>query len=218
MTKPLITPTIFVPDLASLKDRLELYEAMVRRVQLDVADEEFALQPSLEISQVLSQPTTLERDVHLMTVEPIEFLSLCEEEGVRSAIGQIENMSSQIEFIKTAKGLGLKAGLAIDLETEFKELDWPAVKEADMVLVMAVRAGKEGQKFNFEALTRVEKLRQKGYQGEICVDGGVNLGTIKSCVKAGADVLAVGSALWKSLDPAKELEKLYQEIGGRDEV
>lgn len=204
----MITPTIFVRNSAALQERLELYEEMVKRIQLDVADEEFTFKPTLGVEKMLAAPTTLEKDVHLMIVEPIDWLEKCQEEGVRTAIGHIEYMSSQKEFVEEAKRLGLKAGLAVDLETDLKELDWLTAKTADMILIMAVRAGKEGQEFNAEALKRVQELRKKGFMGEICIDGGVNEETIGKCVKAGADVLAMGSCLWQAEDVEKQWQKL----------
>ena len=156
-----ITPTIFVRNSIELEERLELYEELVKRVQLDVADKEFTLKPTLGVEEMLEAATTLERDVHLMVVEPIDWLNQCHKEGVRTAIGQIEYMSSQKEFVKEAKELNLKAGLAVDLETNLKELDWLSAIEAEMILIMAVRAGKEGQKFSLEALRRVKELSSR---------------------------------------------------------
>ena len=210
--KPIITPTIFVSSLSALKDRLELYEGVegITRIQLDPADESFTANPTLSVEKMVKQPTTLKRDVHLMVEEPIDWLELCREEGVNVAIGHIENMSSQKEFMEEGRRLGLKVGLAVDLETDFNELEWAVAKEAELILIMTVRAGQEQQKFTPSALERVKSLRKKGFAKEICVDGGVNEATIKNCVKAGADVLAIGSALWKADDVKQELDKLYE--------
>lgn len=205
---PIITPTIFVSSSAALQERLELYEEIVARVQLDVADEGFTSKPTLGVEKMLKIATTLERDVHLMMVEPAEWLEVCKIEGVKTAIGQIENMSSQKEFVEEAKELNLRVGLGVDLETDLKELDWLAAQEADLILIMAVRAGKEGQKFNQESLSRIRELRKRGFVKEICVDGGVNEQTIGKCVKAGADVLAVGSCLWQAEDIEGEFKRL----------
>lgn len=207
---PIITPTIFVSSSAALQERIELYEEIVDRVQLDVADEEFTVKPTLSIEKMLKIVTTLERDVHMMILEPADWLEACKAEGVTTAIGQIENMSSQKEFVEEARRLNLRVGLGVDLETDLKELDWLVAKEVDLILIMAVRAGKEGQKFNSESLGRVEELRKMGFKKEICVDGGVNEKTIGRCVKAGADVLAVGSCLWQAEDIEGKLKQLMQ--------
>ncbi|MDZ7586342.1 MAG: hypothetical protein U0946_01190, partial [Patescibacteria group bacterium] len=175
-------------------------------------DEEFTSKPTLGVEKMLEVATTLERDVHLMTVEPADWLEVSKIEGVKTAIGQIENMSSQKEFVEEAKELNLRVGLGVDLETDLKDLDWPAAQEADLILIMAVRAGKEGQKFNQESLSRVRELRKRGFTKEICVDGGVNEQTIGKCVKAGADVLAVGSCLWQAEDIAEQWRRLTDKI------
>lgn len=181
---------------------------LVKRVQLDAADEGFCAEPTLRADKLISCPTTLIKDVHLMTIEPIEWLELCAEEGVKTAIGQIEHMSSQKEFVDEAKRLGLKAGLAVDLETPWEDLEWSAALRADQLLVMTVRAGREGQRLSEEGLKRVRLIRDKGFTKEVCVDGGVNEATIKACVEAGADILAVGSGLWK----ADNINTKYQQL------
>jgi len=203
-----IVPTVFVLDVVGLQERLELYGTVVNRVQLDIADEEFTTQPTLGVEQMVKQVTTIRRDVHLMTVEPIDWLEVCVEGGVEMVVGHVENMGNQKEFVEEAKRLGLKPGLAVDLETDLEGLDWSVAKTVDQLLVMTVRAGKEAQKLSQEGLEKVKKLRKKGFEKEICVDGGVNEATIARCVKAGADVLAIGSALWKAGKVKEEYERL----------
>lgn len=209
-----IIPTVFVHDLAALEERLELYEAITDKVQLDAVDSEFTIQPTLDIERLLEQPTTLDRELHLMVNEPAEWLELAAENAIEIVIGQIEMMSNQGEFIETAKSLGLKAGLAVDLETDLNDLDWEVAKTADQILVMTIRAGKEGQKLDKRGLEKVKSLKQKGYQGIIGVDGGVNEATVKACVAAGAENLAVGSALWKAEDVELEFKKLTDLANG----
>ncbi|OIN88338.1 hypothetical protein COW80_02180 [Candidatus Beckwithbacteria bacterium CG22_combo_CG10-13_8_21_14_all_01_47_9] len=211
---PVIAPTIFVFDHLTLEERLECYEGLAERVQLDIADSNFSAQPTLGVDVMVAQPTILKRDVHLMIAEPVEWLEKCREEAIDLVIGQIESMSSQAEFKKTAQGLGIKWGLAVDLETPLTDLDWQVAKEADQLLVMTVRAGKEGQKLDQKGLDKVKALRQKGYNREICVDGGVNEATIIRCVKAGVDVLAVGSSLSLAEDVVTAWENLQTKIKG----
>ena len=208
--KPVILPTVFIKDALALKKRLELYENVTKRVQLDIADKEFTSEPTLGVERMVKEATTLRRDVHLMIVEPIEWLELCIEEGVVMATGHIELMSSQKEFVDKARSLSLMPGLAIDLDTDLKELDWAVAKEVDQLIVMTIRAGKEGQSLRDEGLEKVKKLREKGFRKEICVDGGVNEKTIDKCVKAGADVLAIGSAMWKAEDVKKKYQKFKE--------
>lgn len=197
---PIIVPTIFAFDQLALEERLERFEGLAQRVQLDIADGNFASQPTLGVETMVEQPTTLKRDVHLMVAEPVEWLEKCREEAIDLVVGQIESMSSQSEFKKEADRLGIKWGLALDLDTAITDLDWITAKDADQLLVMTVRAGKEGQKLSPAALAKVKDLRDKGFSQEVCVDGGVGETTLDKCLKAGADVLAIGSSLSQAPD------------------
>ena len=209
---PIIVPTIFAFDHISLEERLERFEGLAERVQLDIADANFAAQPTLDVDVMVEQPTTLKRDVHLMIAEPVEWLEKCREEAVDLVIGQIESMSSQAEFKKTAESLGIKWGLAVDLDTAITDLDWLVAQTADQLLVMTVRAGKEGQKLDQKGLDKVKALRQKGFTKEICVDGGINETTIVKCLEAGADVLAIGSSLNQAPDVVTAWNNLQQKL------
>jgi len=209
---PVIIPTIFVFDHLALEERLDLFESFASRVQLDAADDNFTAQPSLGPEILAEQPTTLKRDMHLMMAEPVEWLAKCQEEAIDLVVGQIESMSNQAEFKKTAEEIGIKWGLALDLETALNELDWPVAATADQLLVMTVRAGQEGQKFDPKALEKVKAIRDKGYRGEVVVDGGINETTMVNCLKAGADVLAVGSYLNRAEDPVTVWEKLNSRL------
>lgn len=209
---PIIVPTIFALDHLALEERLERYEGLAQRVQLDIADTNFAAQPTLGVDIMVEQPTTLKRDVHLMIAEPVEWLEKCHEEAVDLVVGQIESMSSQSEFKKAAQNLGINWGLAVDLDTPLTDLDWATAKDANQLLVMTVRAGKEGQKLAAAALNKVKDLRQKGFSQEICVDGGVNADTMGKCLKAGVDVLAVGSSLSQAPDVLAAWEKLQAKL------
>ena len=59
-----IIPTVFVHDLAALEERLELYEAITDKVQLDAADGEFTTQPTLDVVRLVEQPTPLDHEAH----------------------------------------------------------------------------------------------------------------------------------------------------------
>lgn len=209
---PVIVPTIFALDHLALEERLDRYEGLAKRVQLDIADANFSSQPTLDAGTMVEQPTTLKRDVHLMIAEPVEWLEKCHEEAVETVVGQIESMSSQGEFKKAALELGIGWGLAVDLDTPLDELDWAAAKDADQLLVMTVRAGKEGQTLMQKGLDKVKKLRQKGFSREICVDGGVGPETIIKCLAAGADVLAVGSFLSRAQDVVAAWKELEEKV------
>ncbi len=84
---------------------------------------------------------------------------------------------------------------------------FPFLDDCDMVLVMSVEPGFGGQKFMPDALDKLSHLRaeidRRGLDTLLEVDGGVNDVTGAECVKAGADVLVVGSYLFGTGDLKK---------------
>ena len=76
-----------------------------------------------------------------------------------------------------------------------------------MVLLMTVNPGFGGQAFMPEVLPKVEKLRQK-YQGDIQVDGGINKQTAPQAIRAGANVLVAGTAIFGQIDAKKAIQEL----------
>ena len=98
-------------------------------------------------------------------------------------------------------------GVALNLETPISVLD-NFIKYLDMVLLMSVPPGQAGQEFQEAVIPKIIALRQKYPDVKIAVDGGVSPQNISKLVEAGADFLAVGSAIFASGNPAAALEEL----------
>ena len=83
----------------------------------------------------------------------------------------------------------------------------------DVILIMSVEPGKSGQEFINSALNKIAEARQlvirSGTSTLIEVDGGVNLDNIKSIAKAGADIVVMGSALYKAKNRAKVIDAVH---------
>jgi ribulose-phosphate 3-epimerase len=84
----------------------------------------------------------------------------------------------------------------------------------DYVLVMSVNPGFGGQKFIPSTLHKMKQLvslrQQRGYNYRIEVDGGVALDTIGEVVRAGAEILVAGNAVFGSGDPKNNAQKLLK--------
>ena len=78
----------------------------------------------------------------------------------------------------------------------------------DLIMVMTVRPGRGGQKFLKESLVKIKDLRERYRDVKISVDGGINLETASKVIQAGANVLSVGSAIFKSEDIEKTINEL----------
>src|SRR5699024_2451114 len=96
------------------------------------------------------------------------------------------------------------------------ELIRDILPDVDLVLLMTVNPGFGGQSFIHSVLPKIEQIAswrdEWGLSFEIEVDGGVNEGTIKACVDAGADVLVAGSAIFNSSDRRKAVAKLHRAV------
>ncbi|MEK7521203.1 MAG: hypothetical protein AAB599_00145 [Patescibacteria group bacterium] len=193
-----ITPTILTNDVAELEEKIRVLEIMdnTKRVHLDIIDGEFAENITVLPEVVGEIETTLTLDVHLMVVEPINWVEGAMKCGPDKIIGHIEKMSDQGNFIKKVLEFGVKGGLAVDLETPVEKIDPMVTSEVDAILIMGVRAGFGGQEFNRIALDKIEKLVQlreaEGGTFKILVDGGVNKDNIQEIEQAGADEVTVG--------------------------
>jgi ribulose-phosphate 3-epimerase len=102
--------------------------------------------------------------------------------------------------IQRIKGLGKKAGVSLNPATPAKMLDY-VLDEIDLVLVMSVNPGFGGQKFITNQLKKIEaianRIAKEGLKVEVEVDGGIDAGTARQALSAGASALVAGTAAFK---------------------
>lgn len=102
---------------------------------------------------------------------------------------------------------GKELGVALNVETPVSVLD-NFISCIDVVLLMSVKTGWGGQKFDDRVIPKIVALRQKYPNVKIEVDGGINVGNIAKLVGAGADFLVVGSAIFENKDIGGAIEQL----------
>ena len=115
------------------------------------------------------------------------------------------------DFAKKVKKFNKEFGIALNPETPIGVLD-DFVGQLDLVLLMSVNPGFAGQPFQESVIPKIAALRQKYPDVKIGVDGGINLQNVKKLVEAGADFLAVGSAIFESENPAKVINQLKEAV------
>jgi len=209
MLKKEIVPTILTSDPVVFRQNLFKAEKVVPRVQIDVIDGVFSQNKtvSLEILNKIDHSVAL--DLHLMVKEPINWLEKSLLVMADRVVGQIEAMSRIDLFLQKAFKLGMKVGLALDLETPVEKISSEVYLGLDLVLVMAVRAGFGGQTFSPNALKKIKKVKSiVGDSVPIGVDGGLNKANIVECKEAGADIFYLGKVFWE----AGDLGEQYQEL------
>lgn len=210
-----ILPAILTGDAAVVQHQIELVEQNmpeVERVQIDVVDGNFAPEMTVTPSDLVAIDWhDLEIDFHLMADEPLDFFREAVEAGaelpVAGMIAQIEHTSDVGLFLEEVRRQGWRGGISLDLYTPVEEIDWQWLDFGlETIQLMAVEAGEQGQEFNKLVLEKVRAVRaeldKRGIdedQVEIWVDGGVKPELVEAIQDAGADGVAVGSALWQEL-------------------
>jgi ribulose-phosphate 3-epimerase len=203
----------FVKQLALVKK-----SQAVKVVQIDVIDGYFVdnitLGP-LDITQ--ADYGELEIDFHLLVEEPIDFvheiIAIKEYLPIRAVIAQIERMSHQDDYLQEVLSHGWLAGLSLDLHTPVASIDEASWKYLDIVQLMTIQAGAQGNEFHQQALDKITQIRQQSQKQspkkvEIIVDGGVKFEEIKLLKQHKVESAVIGSGLWDPVQAIKEYAQL----------
>lgn len=214
-----IYPAILTDSIAVVQEQLTIAQELpdVSVVQVDIIDGRFA--DNLTITPADLPDVTfeeLEVDIHLMTEEPMDYVfELIEHKRnipVRAVIGQVERMSKQTFFLEEVEKNDWLPGLSLDLYTPLDAIDLESWRFLKVVQLMAIEAGFQGAPFHQNVLKKIAELKAycvaQNLEIEIIVDGSMNVVTVPQVAAAGAQSVAVGSALWQADDKAGLLKQL----------
>jgi len=206
-----VAASILNADLGNLAREIRRVDrAGVDRIHLDVMDGHFV--PNLTFGAAtiaaLRRVTKLPFDAHLMISEPSRYVGGFIEAGCDSITIHVEVEEPIEPTLRTIREAGRAAGLSLRPGTSLEALE-PYRDLLDIVLVMTVEPGFGGQSFMREPARKLLDARRlvdhRPWSGELHVDGGVSRETAEYIGSLGADVLVVGSALFrKGADPARE--------------
>jgi ribulose-phosphate 3-epimerase len=122
--------------------------------------------------------------------------------GFGRIIVHLESVKNISAIIEKAKEFDVEIGVAIGMETDIEELD-ECIEKIDFVQFMGIdNIGFQGEIFNSKVLQKISTLREHYPDITISVDGGVNLKNATHIISAGANRIAVGSAIFGSEDVA----------------
>jgi len=209
-----IAPSLLSADLANLAAEVrKVKQAGASVLHFDVMDGHFVPNISLGVPVLASlrKATTLTLDVHLMIERPGEYIEAFAKAGAdrilvhQEATVHLDRVLAQIRDLKVESGAVINPATPVATLTE-------VLDRVDTVLVMSVNPGFGGQTFipgAFNKIRELKELRSRyNYAFRIEVDGGVDIDNVADLVRAGAETLVAGTAIFKTPDPGAAFRQM----------
>ncbi|CAI8345022.1 MAG: Ribulose-phosphate 3-epimerase [Bacteroidetes bacterium MED-G17] len=210
----MIAPSILSANFLHLNEAVDMVEkSEADWYHIDVMDGHFVPNISFgfPIIKALGNVVKKPMDIHLMISNPDQYVERFAAFHPKVISVHFEACMHLHRTLQSIKSFGIMGGLAVNPHTSISSIS-EILERVDLVCLMGVNPGFGGQKFILETLRKIKQLtairEERNLNFLIEIDGGVDENNSASLFKAGADVLVAGSAVFKSPNPLKTIEKL----------
>lgn len=210
----LIAPSVLAADFANIQRDVEMInESEADWFHIDIMDGVFVPNISFgfPVMEAIKKHATKPLDVHLMIVNPDQYIETFKKAGADVLTVHIEACPHLHRTIQAIKASGMKAGVALNPHTPVDLLK-DVIADLDLVCIMSVNPGFGGQKFIRNTFTKVQDLKKMITEADsdtlIEIDGGVGSDNAKLLVDCGADVLVAGSSVFSAENPVEAVALL----------
>lgn len=207
----MIIPTILEKDFNEIKRKIFLVDDTAEMIQIDFADNKLVRgETFLDIYRLDEINSKSPLDIHLMVVNPTEFVEKKLKKGVKVCTQVEVNPHFLGGFITMANDLGYKTGLSINADTDLKILD-DYISMIDFVQFMAVVPGGQEHEFIERVLEKIQTFKKVYPKMRTQVDGGVNKERVEEFIKIGVDDLVIGHEIFNNESPRQALINFMEE-------